>query len=307
MSGIGVGAQNSYLGVPAELSPGIMRMNPNKILLATDLSCRCDRALDRAAALASEWNASLTAVHAQALPDPVTEDPSWRQPPEREALARRRILADLRGAENLRLEVLVERGQPASVVLDVAERLGAELIVAGVPREETLIRAILGSTIGALARKSKAPLLVAKSRPRGAYRNVVVATDFSEGSSSALETALKFFPEADITLFHAYHVTFDGLADDKMAVRHAAASRAMDEARAFVARVPAAASHPGLPVLCEHGDIGAVLGALVDEREVDLVILGARGHSRLVDLLLGSVAQRLIMELPADVLISRPR
>lgn len=34
---------------------------PRRIILATDLSARCDRALDRAAALASAWQAELIA------------------------------------------------------------------------------------------------------------------------------------------------------------------------------------------------------------------------------------------------------
>src|SRR3546814_17940269 len=35
---------------------------PTRILVATDLSCRCDRALDRAVALAQQWAAELVAV-----------------------------------------------------------------------------------------------------------------------------------------------------------------------------------------------------------------------------------------------------
>jgi len=41
-----------------------MQGPPKAILLATDLSARCDRALDRAALLASEWQAQLIIVHA---------------------------------------------------------------------------------------------------------------------------------------------------------------------------------------------------------------------------------------------------
>jgi hypothetical protein len=37
---------------------------PRTILCATDLSSRCDRALDRAALLARHWQAQLVVVHA---------------------------------------------------------------------------------------------------------------------------------------------------------------------------------------------------------------------------------------------------
>lgn len=257
--------------------------------------------------VAAGWEASLSVVHALVAPDTVSEGPSWRRPPSQAETARRRILSDLRGTEKLSLEVLVERGQPAAVVLDAAERLGVEMIIGGVPREETLARAVLGSTLGTIARKAKVPLLVVKSRPRGPYRNVVVATDFSTASRSALETALELFPEANITVFNAYHVQFESFADDKMATRAAASARAAEEAKAFVASVPAASSRPAIAVLCEQGDAPRALDTLSQETDMDLVVLGAKGHSRVADLLLGNTAQRLIAELPVDVLVARPR
>ena len=48
-------------------------MTPKTILVATDLSARSDRALDRATALAAEWNARLVVLHAlPVIPVPVT-------------------------------------------------------------------------------------------------------------------------------------------------------------------------------------------------------------------------------------------
>jgi hypothetical protein len=44
--------------------PSWMKGPPRRVLLATDLGARCDRALDRAAALASGWQAELVVVHA---------------------------------------------------------------------------------------------------------------------------------------------------------------------------------------------------------------------------------------------------
>lgn len=42
---------------------------PRSILLATDLTSRCDRAFDRAARLARQWNAPLHVLHAiESLP-----------------------------------------------------------------------------------------------------------------------------------------------------------------------------------------------------------------------------------------------
>ena len=75
--------------------PTFMR-NPRKILLATDLSCRCDRALGRAALLSKRWHAGLMAMHvleptADSRDAPCTgELPSWRRAPGRAHMAEKR-------------------------------------------------------------------------------------------------------------------------------------------------------------------------------------------------------------------------
>jgi len=53
-------------------APSWMGGPPKKILLATDLSSRCDRALDRAAALAARWQSALVVLHVLEKFDPST-------------------------------------------------------------------------------------------------------------------------------------------------------------------------------------------------------------------------------------------
>jgi nucleotide-binding universal stress UspA family protein len=283
-------------------------MVPRTLLLGTDLSCRCDRAMDRATVLAAEWRARLVVLHVLQEPAPVTDLPSWRRPLDPCEAARRRVLRDLRGAEGLDLQVMVERGEPASSILEVVERFGGELIVTGVARDETLGRLLLGTTVEALVRRASVPVLVVKSRPRGAYQNVIVATDFSEGSRSALEAALSLLPEARVRLSHAYRVPLESFIIDQMAAREGAARLAMEESRAFLAATPAvAADGRFIDTVCEYGEVGALLEDLVQLGDVDLVVLGTEGRSGLAGVLLGSVAQRLLSRLSVDMLVVRRR
>jgi nucleotide-binding universal stress UspA family protein len=137
---------------------------------------------------------------------------------------------------------------------------------------------------------------------------VVVATDFSEGSRCALEVALALLPAAQVSLFHAYDVLFEGFIDDKMAAREAVMHRARVESHAFLAATHAvAASGRSVAVVCEYGKVGALLQDLVQVRGVDLVVLGTEGRSGLGGLLLGRVAQRLLGGLAVDVLMVRRR
>lgn len=277
-------------------------MPPKKLLLATDLSCRCDRALDRAAALARDWGARLVVVHAIEHAQPVSSAPSWRRPLDPREAAMQRIIADLGDPGSLALELVVERGEPAQLVLDTAAQLGAELIVSGVARDETLGRALLGTTVEALARRAAVPLLAVRSRPRGPYRNVLVATDFSEGSRKALVTSLELFPVANLRLFHAFQVVYEGFIDDKMAARDAAARQAQAEAREHLAGVELPAGRE-LATLVEYGAPEVALRELMLSGAVDLVVAGTRGRGRVATLFLGSVARDLLTGLPGDVLI----
>jgi nucleotide-binding universal stress UspA family protein len=258
--------------------------------------------------LAAEWHARLVVLHVLQQPTQETELPSWRRPSNAREIARQQVTNDLRGVQGIEFDVQVERGDPATLTLDVVERLGCNLVVTGVARDETLGRILLGATVETVTRKADVPVLVVKSRPRGPYRNVVVATDFSEGSRCALEAALALLPEARVSLFHAFDLPFEGFIDDKSAARAAAARAAMAESQTFLAATRAVAdSGRSIATLCEYGEASALLQDLVQARGIDLVVLGTEGRSRLAHVLLGSVAQRLLNRLSVDVLVVRRR
>src|SRR3546814_20467910 len=69
---------------------------------------------------------------------------------------------------------------------------------------------LLGDTVDRLIRKYPVPVLIVRDRAFEPYHTMLVATDFSESSRVALETAIRFFPDTGLSLFHAYDVPFDG-------------------------------------------------------------------------------------------------
>lgn len=272
---------------------------PKKILLATDLSCRCDRALDRAVMLASEWRARLVVVHA--LESPLPLEAASGRPIDFRRVAKRQVREDVSDAP-IEIDVVVERGEPTALVLETAQRFGCELLVTGVARNETFGRAILGTTVENLARRSTVPVLVVKSRPRTPYMRIAAASDFSEGSRQALVTALDWFPSADVSLVHAYDVPYETFVGDPEAVRTSVARDARDQGKAFLeeTKLPAG-KHVSL--VCEYGSPASLLHDLAVESKVDLVVAGMQGRSRVATLLLGSTAQDLLARVPRDILI----
>ncbi|PBN42260.1 universal stress protein [Sphingobium sp. D43FB] len=280
---------------------------PRKILLATDLSCRCDRALDRAVQLAKEWKAELIAAF---VVDPVetrqfrfdNTPPSWRRAPSPVERMRWRLKRDLGSVADF-IRVVVEEGDPAETLLSIAAREGCDLIVTGIARDETLGRMILGNTVNRLVRGSPAPVLVVHDRVVRPYRTIVVATDFSEASLQALLVTSSLFPARNLTLFHAYDVPFSGYLDDGDYSRSLRGMEKELEQKVLTDE----RLDPGLrgrtDVVIAHGTPERLLNDYIEDQHVDLTVIGSHGRGALFDALIGSTARSLIENLQGDLLV----
>lgn len=279
---------------------------PKKILLGTDLAARSDRALDRAVLQAAAWKAELFVLHVLEEEKTFTGDngpiPSWRRPPDPQSLAERRLRADLRGLD-AHATIVVEQGEPGEVMLRVAEERGCDLIVTGLARDELLGRFSLGATVDRLLRQSEIPLLIVKDRARSPYVEVVVAADFSDSSRLALQTALNFFPDRQLTIFHAYDTPMAGLAVDPETYRRDSGSGAEREYKEFLRTVHIPEGREAPRSLIEWGDPARLLRELADYRPVDLVVLGTHGRGALLEAIIGGAAKQILAQIPCDALV----
>lgn len=277
---------------------------PTRLLLATDLGARCDRALDRTRQLANEWQAEVIAVNVLDPSANADQTLAWISGATDEQLmnvAQRQLVRDLAGMR-MPVHVRIVRGpEPETAIQDIVIATAVDLVVTAVARQETFGRALLGSTNERLARSLGQPLLVVHGRAHGPYRRIVVATDFSAASRHALLTAVAFFPGRDLTLYHAYSPPMAGLS---MTPPNAGAAPqiAHAECGAFIqgTRLPEGTlMHP----VVECGTIATTLARYVRENDVDLVVQGGHGHTGFISLLLGSTAERLLASLPCDTLL----
>lgn len=282
----------------------------HNLLLASDLSSRCDRASDRAAQLARAWKAKLLVVHAI---DPAyavryakmtQELPSWRRPEDYRTVAARRLSMDL-AFDKIDAEVYVIEGTPHEIVLEVARRENSDLVITGMGRDESLARIQFGSTLDKLLQELPVPLMIVRRRVRGPYRHVVVATDFSPASQPALETAMRWFSDAQLTLFHAYEGA--GLGGDALA-NDAWNSIANDQCDSFLAEMalePSVAHR--LHRVIDRGHPEVLLCDYVSHEEIDLVVLGTHGRSGFLKTMIGSTAENLLHLLECDTMVVRGR
>jgi len=287
------------------------------VLLATDLSARGDRALDRAIAIAADSGAHLTIVHAFEEFAETTwsygrhSAPSWRAPPDAIAVAKLRIRQGLRADLGDTIEkatIRIEEREPAELIEQVALSEHVDLIVTGIAREGLFDSrpVILGRTVEKLLRRVAYPILIVRNRARAPYGHILVTTDFSEASGRALQVALRFFPRQTLFLLHAFEVPYSGVISDPQ--RHLESfkeTHAMQLAAFLESMVLPEEARRQLVPLIEFGQPAPLVREYVREQGADLVVLGTSGRGAMLEAVVGSTAKSILSSLPCDALVVR--
>lgn len=140
------------------------------ILVATDFGAAAEAALDRALALARELGASVVLFHAFEPPAP-SSGAGVQVSIELtrhvlDAVHREidRVLAS-RAEARVPIRAIVEEGEPARAVLEVAQREKADLIVLGTHGRGPVMRWLLGSVAASVVRTSVTPVLTVHTAP----------------------------------------------------------------------------------------------------------------------------------------------
>lgn len=265
------------------------------LLVASDLSPRSDRPMERALLLARQLDAALVILH---VPGKSRLDPNEE----------RMLSAQIRRDFDLPrdgCDIVLDYGPVPEVIARTAEARGSSLILTGVARFNSPRDYLLGTTVDHLVRESPKPVLVVKRRPRQPYKRLLVATDFSPCSADALRSAATMFDKGELRLVHSYHAAWQAfLAHDttEPLVRDEA-ERSME---AFLETVPADVRSRTEPVL-EEGHLGTVIADQVERWSADLLVVGSHGRSGFAHATIGDTAAELLESAPCDVLVVRSK
>ena len=296
--------------------------SPRKILLASDGSEDAGLAATAAVDLSKRTGAALHVVHAW-VPLPHYAYPSllperYQAPYERGA---RRVIDEQVGrieqAGGNVAEAHLVVGRPADAILDLAERIGADLIVVGNRGLGPVKRLLVGSVSGGVVHHAKRPVLVVRGGV-GSWPpvRVVIGEDLSEGAQSAarLGVGLAKLLEAETLLVHAY----EGMPphpetlprDDRelyeaMVEKHVEQVEPALEGRA----ADLADSHSLRPrVRIVPGESAQVLSKVAEEGDKpSLLVVGSRGLGAGGRILMGSVSTKVLMAARGPVLVCPSR
>ena len=141
-------------------------------------------------------------------------------------------------------------------------------------------------------------------------QRILVATDFSQHSETALKYAVAFAQafHAEVLLCHvlekpdflsSFPPVMEGYFPSNLAELHEQHARRECEAR--LARFQPAKSR----ILLPHGSPAQEVVAAASAENADLIVVGTHGRSALTHLLLGSVAERIVRLAGCPVLTVR--
>ena len=274
------------------------------ILMATDLSARSDRALERAVEIARQRGAELLVVHVidDDLAQPLA---AAQQTAARQAIQAHIDSLDTKDGPDIKAETNL--GRPYVDILEMSEKTDAELIVLGTHREDTFKDMFRGTTAERVVRAGAVPVLLVKDRTDGPYRRVMVGIDFSVYSRRALACAIELVPEGEFHLVHAYDVPFKGFlygqdSRKEVSEEHRAGFEKLinEEMATFLTTLEG--EPPRFERIMQEGTVRDVLHQQIRSLSPDLLVIGTHGRTGVAHAILGSVAEDLLSEPPCDVL-----
>lgn len=273
----------------------------NRILVATDMSARSDRAVERAFQLgrALELPVSALLVLDDALPDDLLTPLHEKAKMQLEAIC-------ARNAEGVSYTVSIQPGDPPEELLRAVD--GDTLLVMGKHRPRPFLDALRETTMQRVTRRTEATVLVACIPVIGPYEQILSLVDFGASSTAALKLGAELAPEAGLTAAHAISVPYAGVLESTGAVQ-------MDIQASFQHETAEQDKHwrqnSDLPdrldpetVMTQAPPLGLV-HELTRDGHYDLITAGAHGRVGAARSILGSIALDLIRKPPCDVLLTR--
>jgi len=300
-----------------------MRPKLKNIMCLTDLSAFSNQTIDYGIALAREFESHLYLCHVVDIPSMALYAESHMDPAEHQKQLIKNAestFGDLIKGENIDWEPLIIVGPTVSEISRLVEEKQIDLAIAASHGRSGLKRLVLGSITEELIRTISCPMLVIRSPEKTAkkpepvefrLKKIMAGCDFSSDSLLAFRYALSFAQEFEAEL-HLVHVieppTYQyisktisdtekgGYEDLKTLLNEKLEKLVPQEARNWCSPVTNLLEGRADKKIVEYAK----------DNQIDLIVLGVRGHGLVETLFLGSTTDRVARQAPCPVLSVRP-
>ena len=137
------------------------------------------------------------------------------------------------------------------------------------------------------------------------WKKILVPTDFSEDSLTALREARRFqdLSEVEVVLLHVTEPAFEGLRIQTSGLHDETSKSARHQLEALA--LAYFGSDSAVTTLVKEGKAGEVVCELARTLNADAIFIATHGITALKHFLLGSVAEKVVRHAPCSVLVVR--
>ncbi len=292
-----------------------MRIQPKKILSAIDFSTFTDTIFSYSVALCKKYDSKLFLVHVTTDLNTLLEHnetaldvEALQQSNIRYAQERLQELAKDLPIEN---EIIISQGTPADMISRLASEQRCDMVITATHGKAGFKRFLLGSVTEKLIKTLHCPLLVLPLQehdliPQAGFeinlKKILVGCDFSSDSKLAFEYGLSLAQEFQAELCLSHVIKPSLYIEERQGI---------DQLRNRLKKKLDRMVPEGCRDWCTaktallDGEPYIALMDYAKEQEIDMIVLGIRGHTLLEKLLVGSTTDRLIRHSPFPVLAVR--
>ena len=300
-----------------------MRIKLNKIICATDFSDLSNHAVFYGASLAQEYKAKLYLCHVIDLSSATMYGEATyafeSQLTHMEDYARKRMMRVMEKYD-VEWEPLVTIGSASDEITRLAQENEVDLAITATRGRSGIKRLVLGSVTEHVMRSLPCPLLTVHSADTDPaltrdleikFDRILVGCDFSSDSNLALEYGLGIAQEnqSDLYIVHVlesphYKDLPKSVMGAREQIRKSLHKKLKDQLEALVPEEAYNWCKPKTRLL--SGVAHEELVKFADIQDIDLVIMGVRGHSLVESMFVGATTERVMRKVGCAVMSVRP-
>jgi len=286
-------------------------VNTEKLLLATDGSQFSEGAIREAIRLAKRCSSKLAAISViETNPEYETIAPQLLEKAEQAARGHLDGVKKQAKQEGVDITTSILEGEDSfNYIAEEASKTKASMLIMGRRGRTGLKRLAMGSTTARVIGHAPCNVLVVPKAAKVDFKNIVVATDGSHYSTAAASEAIGIAKKngSQLTVIAVVPAELATPTDVDFAAtqRELLAEKEMQVAEKNAKAVKEAAVKEGVAVqaFVMTGKPADAIIETAKEKKADLIIVGSHGRTGLERLLMGSVAERVIVLADCAVLV----
>ena len=291
-----------------ETSANVLRMHTEpatrkRVLCATDLSPRCQRAVARAMLLANQLDAQLTLLHVLDPSQGADSAISMRQ-----ELAQQLSSTGLPVRPDIRIQL--RTGNYVEAIAAVAKESDADIIVLGAQHRRPM-ESPIGTTAERVIALAGQPALIVNLNPRVRYGAVVIAAELSDAFTRVVRIAssLKFLEAQSVSVVHGFASSYQGHLyaggfDVRAAQRNLEAWERAARAKLLRSLEDAGVESSRFRIILQQARPLRAIQRVVRSVQPDLLIVGTKDRSIFSRAVRGNVANDALRNIECDILVA---